>query len=561
MGRGAAMARTKGRAVWLVALGSSLAIALVHCASAQVNVVLTATGRALAQQDTCASYGRRACRRNDACEWTGNTCVVPKNVCSGIQARKVGGVNKKSRCDGNPACRCSGGKRCGMCVAGVGAPSPTPTPTPTTDFETTGPCDTHFYVDKDLTCGKLLNTCANWAYVKCIKSGDSCTGASHTGGNPLIAGDSCSYIWDLHLLDVKLEDKATYPNIIGNNPCKSPFYVNKDLTCGKVLNTCGGWAELKCVQAGLACTGPSHTGPNALIAGDSCSYVWDGGSLVSVAGLQANNGADNPCSIQSIIKDPADCINEQLNHNSAQINEIIQKAIPADLGVVASDKEETSVDIGICTAKAYAQYAVTSVTGINNIMIGPYSEIAGSSITTVKETAVVTLPKTGVTADASAGCSCGVLSCPTVSGNAGGKVTMPSGSSQVAMNVNMEGIETINPTDPKGEVCLKFATQSLKIPSCSIVDVSCDLDLSIKIPPFGPTIHIPAGVLCPVLSAAIDAISSTFCPSLASALEGTFKSSIDNAVNGAGKCSKSDCKNCMNLCLNGFDTPKFNEVC
>ena len=554
------MARTKGRAVWLVALGSSLAIALVHCASAQVNVVLTATGRALAQQDTCASYGRRACRRNDACEWTGNTCVVPKNVCSGIQARRVGGVNKKSRCDGNPACRCSGGKRCGMCVAsGVGAPSPTPTPTPTTDFETTGPCDTHFYVDKDLTCGKLLNTCANWAYVKCIKSGDSCTGASHTGGNPLIAGDSCSYIWDLHLLDVKLEDKATFPNIIGNNPCKSPFYVNKDLTCGKVLNTCGGWAELKCVQAGLACTGPSHTGPNALIAGDSCSYVWDGGSLVSMAGTRANNGADNPCSIGGIVFGGTigKCIIEQLNVYAKEINDAIQGAIPADLGVVADGSAAGIVDLGVCTAKIDANYAVTSVKGLNKLSVGPYTENGKSSLDLVQAKAVVNVVGLTTAGSASVTGTCGDLPPASTAATASGMLVVPSNSATAAMKVTIYGAgDIVLGPNPKGEICLKFETQDIQIPQCSITSVDCDLKLC-----FGERC-IPSTTVCPLVLSAVGVTSPVFCANLASDLESTFKKSIDNAINTSGKCaSVAKCKNCMNVCIDGANTPTVNEPC
>ena len=111
MGR-AAMARGKGRAVWFVALVLSLTLALAHRASAI----------------TCTSYAKKACRKNDACQWTGSSCVAPTDVCSGIQAKKVGGVSKKRRCNGKAECRCSGNKKCGTCVAnvGVGAPSPSP---------------------------------------------------------------------------------------------------------------------------------------------------------------------------------------------------------------------------------------------------------------------------------------------------------------------------------------------------------------------------------------------------------------------------------------------------
>ena len=227
------MARAKGRAVWFVALVLSLTIALALCASAQAN--------------SCASYGKKACRNNDSCEWTSGTCVVPKNVCSGIQANKVGGMSKRSRCTGNSACRCSKKKKCGTCVANVEVGTP----------ESGGPCDSPFYVNAGLTCGQVKNTCGGWKSLTCTQSGATCTGPDRTGGNALVAGEQCTYNWSEKM---------------GN--CDSPFYVNSGLTCGMVKNTCGGWKSLSCTKSGATCTGPDRTGPNALIAGEDCTYVW-----------------------------------------------------------------------------------------------------------------------------------------------------------------------------------------------------------------------------------------------------------------------------------------------
>ena len=156
------MARGKGRAVWFVALVLSLTLALAHRASAI----------------TCSSYAKKACRKNDACQWTGSSCVAPTDVCSGIQAKKVGGVSKKRRCNGKAECRCSGNKKCGTCVAnvGVGAPSPSPDGGPA--------CSSPWTVNPGLTCGMVKNTCADWKYLSCAQSGKTCTGADEHRGGP-----------------------------------------------------------------------------------------------------------------------------------------------------------------------------------------------------------------------------------------------------------------------------------------------------------------------------------------------------------------------------------------
>ena len=169
------MARGKGRAVWFVALVLSLTLALAHRASAI----------------TCSSYAKKACRKNDACQWTGSSCVAPTDVCSGIQAKKVGGVSKKRRCNGKAECRCSGNKKCGTCVAnvGVGAPSPSPDGGPA--------CSSPWTVNPGLTCGMVKNTCTStkWTGLSCTQSGATCTGPDRTGGGQLIAGEQCSYVW------------------------------------------------------------------------------------------------------------------------------------------------------------------------------------------------------------------------------------------------------------------------------------------------------------------------------------------------------------------------------
>ena len=177
------MARGKGRAVWFVALVLSLTLALAHRASAI----------------TCSSYAKKACRKNDACQWTGSSCVAPTDVCSGIQAKKVGGVSKKRRCNGKAECRCSGNKKCGTCVAnvGVGAPSPSPDGTPSLCYSP--------WTVTDQTCGNLktipclvpLNPPAeyDWKSLFCTQSGATCTGPDRTGGGQLVAGEQCSYVW------------------------------------------------------------------------------------------------------------------------------------------------------------------------------------------------------------------------------------------------------------------------------------------------------------------------------------------------------------------------------
>ena len=229
------MARGKGRAVWFVALVLSLTLALAHGASAV----------------TCSGYAKKACRKNDACQWTGSSCVAPTDVCSGIQAKKVGGVSKKRRCNGKAECRCSGNKKCGTCVAnvGVGAPSPSPDGGPA--------CSSPWTVNPGLTCGMVKNTCADWKYLSCTQSGKTCTGPDRTGGNALIAGEYCSYVWPLKV-----------------DACSSPWKVNPGLTCGMVKNTCAKWKSLSCSQSGATCTGPDRTGGGQLVAGESCSYVW-----------------------------------------------------------------------------------------------------------------------------------------------------------------------------------------------------------------------------------------------------------------------------------------------
>ena len=299
------MARGKGRAVWFVALVLSLTLALAHGASAV----------------TCSGYAKKACRKNDACQWTGSSCVAPTDVCSGIQAKKVGGVSKKRRCNGKAECRCSGNKKCGTCVVnvGVGAPSPSPDGGPA--------CSSPWTVNPGLTCGMVKNTCADWKYLSCAQSGKTCTGADRTGGGQLVAGEQCSYVWTsdtvtagpdcrspfntgplgltcfqvapplfcggwVHLDCTKSGATCTGPERTGGNqpvafeectyawplkvenPCSSPFYVNSGLTCGSVANTCGGWNSLSCTKSGATCTGPDRTGGNALIAGEYCSYVW-----------------------------------------------------------------------------------------------------------------------------------------------------------------------------------------------------------------------------------------------------------------------------------------------
>ena len=149
------MARGKGRAVWFVALVLSLTLALAHRASG----FFPATIR-------CTSYAKKSCRKNDACQWTGSSCVVPSDVCSGIQAKKVGGVSKKRRCNGEASGRCSGNKKCGTCVAnvGVGAPSPSPDVYPG--------CSSPWPVTPGLTCGMVINGgCSNWKSLSCTQSG------------------------------------------------------------------------------------------------------------------------------------------------------------------------------------------------------------------------------------------------------------------------------------------------------------------------------------------------------------------------------------------------------
>ena len=169
------MARGKGRAARFGALVLSLTLALAHRASAQVVA------------STCTSYAKRACRKNDACQWTGSSCVVPSDACSGIQAKKVGGVSKKRRCNGKTSCRCSKKKKCGPCVAdvAVGAPSP----------DGVAACSSPWPVTPGLTCGMVKNTCADWISLSCTESGATCTGPDRTGGNQLIAGEMCTYIW------------------------------------------------------------------------------------------------------------------------------------------------------------------------------------------------------------------------------------------------------------------------------------------------------------------------------------------------------------------------------
>ena len=176
------MARGKGRAVWFVALVLSLTLALAHGASAV----------------TCSGYAKKACRKNDACQWTGSSCVAPTDVCSGIQAKKVGGVSKKRRCNGKPECRCSGNKKCGTCVAnvGVGAPSPSPDGTPSLCYSPWTVTDQTCWMVKTIPC---LDSHGieedDWITLSCTQSGATCTGPDRTGGGQLTPGDHCSYVW------------------------------------------------------------------------------------------------------------------------------------------------------------------------------------------------------------------------------------------------------------------------------------------------------------------------------------------------------------------------------
>ena len=182
------MARGKGRAVRFGALVLSLTLALAHRASAQVVA------------STCTSYAKRACRKNDACQWTGSSCVVPSDACSGIQAKKVGGVSKKRRCNGKTSCRCSKKKKCGPCVADVAVGAPNccdgvacSFPWPVTPGLTCGMVKITPSVPCDLTPPCICP--ADWISLSCIESGATCTGPDRTGGNQLIAGEMCTYIW------------------------------------------------------------------------------------------------------------------------------------------------------------------------------------------------------------------------------------------------------------------------------------------------------------------------------------------------------------------------------
>merc|ERR1712072_439192 len=122
----------------------------------------------------------------------------------------------------------------------------------------------------------------------------------------------------------------------------------------------------------------------------------------------------------------------------------------------------------------------------------------------------------------------------------GGMLVVPSNSATAAMKVTIYGAgDIVLGPNPKGEICLKFETQDIQIPQCSITSVDCDLVLS-----------------------AVVVTSPVFCANLASDLESTFKKSIDNAINTSGKCaSVAKCKNCMNVCIDGANTPTVNEPC
>ena len=138
------MARGGGRAARLGALAVAAAIAIALGAVADAQVVV----------DPCLANKKKACLKLDSCQWTGKGggCKTPANMCAGIQKKKLGGVNKKRRCNGNPACRCSKKRKCGACVANVGvtpAPAPGPVadpapgPPPNTKYTTAAWCATY----------------------------------------------------------------------------------------------------------------------------------------------------------------------------------------------------------------------------------------------------------------------------------------------------------------------------------------------------------------------------------------------------------------------------------
>merc|ERR1712072_1101702 len=142
-----------------------------------------------------------------------NPCTSPFYVNSGLTCSAVGNT-----CGGwtylactKSGATCTGPSRTGggQLIAGEQCSYVWPSATPAPFNADSKPCTSPFYVNSGLTCGMVKNTCGGWTNLDCTKSGATCTGPQHTGGDQLVAGEECTYVWP-----TKLE-----------NPCTSPFYV------------------------------------------------------------------------------------------------------------------------------------------------------------------------------------------------------------------------------------------------------------------------------------------------------------------------------------------------
>ena len=112
------------------------------------------------------------------------------------------------------------------------------------------------------------------------------------------------------------------------------------------------------------------------------------------------------------------------------------------------------------------------------------------------------------------------------------------------------------------EICLKFETKKINIKQCSLKLKECKFN-KFKICILGVCVKIPSPDLCAGIGAyLVESALSVFCKDIVGQLDSVFESSVDGALNTAGKCSlfkadvdpddekdKQKCKNCMALCL------------
>ena len=149
-------------------------------------------------EEACPALGRHSCRRSASCLWEKErgrrgSCGPAGDVCEAVQGRK----RRRQRCEALIAegCACFG-RKCRTCLRGRDPPAPDGPER--CEADAGEQCIGTLTVPPGLTCAEALRGCDLLRFpvtLDCSASGSSTCGAD--GSDLLLAGDSCTYVWEL----------------------------------------------------------------------------------------------------------------------------------------------------------------------------------------------------------------------------------------------------------------------------------------------------------------------------------------------------------------------------